>query len=112
MPKRPTSAQEMGAVIRAAREAGMGVKLTGAGSLPLTRFAAGKTVQEISTLRMNKVIEHAITDMTVIVQAGITLEGLQRQLAWQNQWLPVDPPSYRGRAPGMRTIGGLIATNS
>jgi FAD/FMN-containing dehydrogenase len=61
---------------------------------------------------MNKVIEHAITDMTVIVQAGMTLEGLQRQLAWQNQWLPVDPPSYRGKAPGMRTIGGLIATNS
>lgn len=63
---------------------------------------------------MNKVLEHAAGDMTVIVQAGISLEALQRELAWRNQWLPVDPPviARDGRAPGQRTIGGLIASNS
>jgi FAD/FMN-containing dehydrogenase len=61
---------------------------------------------------MHKVLEHAVSDMTVIVQAGISLEALQRHLAWQNQWLPVDPPAYRGRSPGNRTLGGLIASNS
>jgi len=61
---------------------------------------------------MNKILEHAPDDMTVIVQAGITLEALQQQLAWRNQWLPVDPPSYRNIPPARRTLGGLIATNS
>ena len=65
---------------------------------------------------MNKVIEHAVGDMTVIVQAGISLEALQRTLAWHNQWLPVDPPIIaregRNASPGQRTIGGLIASNA
>jgi len=57
--------------------------------------------------------------MTVIVHAGITLDALQRELAWRNQWLPVDPPiiatatpGLPTRSPGSRTLAGLIASNS
>jgi glycolate oxidase FAD binding subunit len=114
MPKRATGTEELAEMVRAASAGGMQVRVTGSNSLPLVGFEAGHGggVQEISTLRMNKVIEHAVGDMTVIVQAGISLEALQRQLAWQNQWLPVDPPNAGRGAPGQRTIGGLIATNS
>jgi glycolate oxidase FAD binding subunit len=117
MPRRPTSSEELAQQIRTARETGTRVRISGSAGMPITRFDAespGRAVQTISTLRLNKVIEHAISDMTVIVQAGITLEALQRHLAWQNQWLPVDPPviGSSGRAPGQRTIGGVIATNS
>jgi glycolate oxidase FAD binding subunit len=82
--------------------------------MPLTRFGEGdaREVEVVSTARMNKVVEHAVGDMTVVVQAGISLEALQRALAWQNQWLPVDPPVIGARMPGQRTIGGMIATNS
>jgi FAD/FMN-containing dehydrogenase len=112
LPKRPTTTAEFADLIRNACAAGNSIRFAGSDALPLTRFPAGRSVQTFSTLRLNKVIEHAVADMTVIVQAGISLEALQRHLAWQNQWLPVDPPSYRGRSPGDRTLGGLIASNS
>ena len=112
MPQRPTTTAELAEKIRAAGAGGMQVRVAGSNSLPVAGFEAGRQVQEISTLRMNKVIEHAVEDMTVIVQAGISLEALQRQLAWQNQWLPIDPPNAGRGTPGQRTVGGLLATNS
>jgi glycolate oxidase FAD binding subunit len=115
LPKRPTTALELARLVREAAAAGTQVRVAGSDSQPLVRFDESRPVQVVSTLRMNKVVEHAVADMTVVVQAGITLEALQRHLAWQNQWLPVDPPAYRdapGVGPGQRTIGGLIATNS
>jgi glycolate oxidase FAD binding subunit len=112
MPQRPTTTAELAEKIRAAGTARMQVRITGSNSLPIAGFETGRDIQEISTLRMNKVLEHAVGDMTVIVQAGISLEALQRQLAWQNQWLPIDPPNAGRGTPGQRTVGGLIATNS
>jgi glycolate oxidase FAD binding subunit len=115
LPKRPTTGAELARVVGEAAGAGVQVRVAGSDSLPLIRMEESRPVQTVSTLRMNKVIEHAVSDMTVIVQAGMSLEALQRHLAWQNQWLPVDPPAYRGGpggGPGQRTIGGLIATNS
>ncbi|MBK7999404.1 MAG: FAD-binding oxidoreductase [Verrucomicrobia bacterium] len=41
---------------------------------------------------MCRVLEHAPEDMTVTVEAGITLAALQQQLAPRRQWLPIDPP--------------------
>lgn len=39
-----------------------------------------------------RVLEHTPEDMTVTVEAGITLTALQQQLALRRQWLPMDPP--------------------
>jgi glycolate oxidase FAD binding subunit len=118
LPLRPASSADLAARISAlasgdtARESPQ-VRITGAaGSGVSLKFDAARPVVDISTLRMNKVLEQSPKDMTVTVQAGITLEALQRHLAWQDQWLPVDPPAAAGRLPGQRTIGGLIATNS
>ncbi|HUO08267.1 MAG TPA: FAD-binding oxidoreductase [Phycisphaerae bacterium] len=115
LPKRPATTDDLVAAIRAAAESNTQLRLTGSNSLPLTRFDPARPVQEISTLRLNKVLDHAIADMTITVQAGISLDALQRHLAWHNQWLPVDPPiiaAQPGRQPNQRTLGGLIATNS
>ncbi|MSQ46806.1 MAG: FAD-binding oxidoreductase [Deltaproteobacteria bacterium] len=56
--------------------------------------------------RMNRVLDYQPTDMTVSVEAGIPLAGLQQVLEEQNQWLPIDPPW-----PERVTVGGLIAMN-
>jgi FAD/FMN-containing dehydrogenase len=114
MPMRPRSVEELEGMVREAVRAGEQVRVTGSGSLPLSRFEEGRPVREVSTLRLNKIVEHAVADMTVTVGAGITLEALQRELAWRNQWLPVDAPAIceGPRRPGVRTIGGMIATNS
>ena len=115
LPKRPSTTDEFAGAIAAAWQAGVHNRITGSNSLPVVRFDAARPVQDISTLRLNKVLDHAIPDMTITVHAGITLEALQRHLAWHNQWLPIDPPiiaTAPGRMPNQRTIGGLIASNS
>ena len=50
-------------------------------------------------------IDHAVDDLTITVEAGLPLNTLQELLAEQGQWLPVDWP--RGGCAG--SIGGLVA---
>jgi glycolate oxidase FAD binding subunit len=52
------------------------------------------------------VIDYPARDMTITVQPGITLAGLQALLATENQRLPIDVPQAE-RA----TLGGVLAAN-
>ncbi|MDJ0729909.1 MAG: FAD-binding oxidoreductase [Crocosphaera sp.] len=59
----------------------------------------------ISTQTLNQVIDHAVSDLTITVEAGIKLTELQAILQPHNQFLPIDP-AY----PDNATIGGILAT--
>ena len=54
----------------------------------------------------SKILEHTPEDMTVTVEAGMTLAALQTELGRHRQWLPLDPPHAHSL-----TIGGLINAN-
>jgi glycolate oxidase FAD binding subunit len=56
---------------------------------------------------LDQVIDYPARDMTITVQAGITLARLQEVLAGESQRLPVDVP----RA-AEATVGGAVATNT
>lgn len=58
----------------------------------------------LSLRRHNRVLEHAVGDFTVQVEAGLLLHTLQQALAEQGQWLPIDPP-----LAGDSSIGGVVA---
>ena len=60
----------------------------------------------IGTERLDNLNFHEPLDMVAQVQAGMTLESLQAQLARHGQTLPVESP-IAGRA----TIGGILASN-
>jgi glycolate dehydrogenase FAD-binding subunit len=60
---------------------------------------------ELHTTGLDRVIEHSPADMVVSVEAGITLEAVQAELARSGQFLPIDPFNSPGH-----TIGGLLAT--
>jgi len=60
----------------------------------------------LSLQRLNRVVDYQPTDMTVTVEAGMSLARLQAILGENGQWLPLDPP-----CPERVTIGGLIAAN-
>jgi len=74
-----------------------------------TKLSWGRTPSHVdvvlSTAQLTRDVVHRYGDLTVTVPAGITLSDLNRQLASQGQWLPLDSP-FDGA-----TIGGLIATN-
>ena len=59
----------------------------------------------VSTKRINKLIDHAVGDLTVTVQAGMKFCELQSILATANQFLALDPA-----VPQDATIGGIVAT--
>ncbi len=61
----------------------------------------------LSMTALNRAIEHAFDDLTVTVEAGMTLCKLNRRLAEKRQWLPIDPPEAE-----KATIGGIVATNA
>ncbi|MEM9510720.1 MAG: FAD-binding oxidoreductase [Cyanobacteria bacterium P01_E01_bin.35] len=68
----------------------------------------GKITQDIqlviSLSQCDRLIEHAVGDLTVTVEAGMKLADLQAILQQHNQFLPLDP-----RNPDA-TLGGIVAT--
>lgn len=59
----------------------------------------------ISTKRINKLIEHAVGDLTITVEAGIKFCEIQAILAQYRQTLAIDPAF-----PADATIGGIVST--
>ena len=59
----------------------------------------------VSTQKCDRIIDHAVGDLTVTVEAGVKLADLQATLGAANQFLPIDP-IY----PQEATIGGIVAT--
>ena len=62
--------------------------------------------QALCTRGLDGVIDYQPTDMTVRVQAGLSIATLQAALGESGQWLPLDPP-----LPERATVGGTIAAN-
>jgi glycolate oxidase FAD binding subunit len=56
---------------------------------------------------LDRIIDYPARDMTITVQAGITLADLQQTLAAENQRLPIDVPH-----PETATLGGALAANA
>ena len=59
----------------------------------------------LSTAGINRVVDYPARDMTITVEAGVTMATLAATLATEAQRLPVDAPQA-DRA----TLGGLVAT--
>lgn len=60
----------------------------------------------LSLARLNRVVDYPADDLTITVQAGLTVAELARRLARRGQRLPVDVP-MADRA----TVGGTVAVN-
>ncbi|NMG22694.1 FAD-binding oxidoreductase [Brasilonema bromeliae] len=59
----------------------------------------------VSTERLNQLIEHAVGDLTVTVEAGMKFSRLQEMLVNSRQFLALDPITQ-----DTATIGGIVAT--
>jgi glycolate oxidase FAD binding subunit len=55
---------------------------------------------------MCKVVDHPTRDLTITVEAGMTMAALTRVLADQRQRLPIDVP-----CADRATVGGIVSTN-
>ncbi|HEX2233944.1 MAG TPA: FAD-binding oxidoreductase [Thermoleophilaceae bacterium] len=96
-----SSREELAAALR---DAGGPVRFRGGGT-KLHWGATGRPATELSTARLDRVVEHNAGDLTAVLEAGVPLERAQATFAEADQMLALDPPD-----PGGATIGGLVAT--
>ncbi len=61
----------------------------------------------VSLARLNRITTYNPAELTIHVEAGVTLDQIQSALAANNQTLPLDP--WNG---GSATIGGIAAANA
>jgi glycolate oxidase FAD binding subunit len=102
----PTDRELLGDMLRWANEERRPVTIRGSGT-KLMRHNASKRVDIVlSTARLTEGLDHVPGDLTVSTPAGARLADVNRLLARERQWLPLDP-----RLTDEATIGGIVATN-
>ncbi|MBD0345804.1 MAG: FAD-binding oxidoreductase, partial [Coleofasciculus sp. Co-bin14] len=101
----PSTAEELAKVITHAYSNSWSILPCGSGS-KLGWGGMGKNVDlVVSTERLNRIIDHAVGDLTITVEAGVKYAELQEILSKSGQFLPLDP-AY----PQDATLGGIVAT--
>ncbi len=102
---RPATAEELAAVLAEASRLeavvipwGGGTAMT-LGNLPLAYDLA------VEACSLDRVIEYEPADLTITVEAGITLAKLQEVLGQNRQFFPLDPPGGQ-----QATLGGALAS--
>jgi glycolate oxidase FAD binding subunit len=101
----PHSQAELAAVIAIANKHQWRVLPCGRGSKINWGGLAKNIDIVVSTEHINQLIEHAVGDLTVTVEAGMQFAHLQDILAKSGQTLALDPSE-----PESATIGGIVAT--
>ncbi|HSQ00396.1 MAG TPA: FAD-binding oxidoreductase [Candidatus Dormibacteraeota bacterium] len=102
----PTDVDQVVAAVGAAARHQLAVLPAGNGTHLGIGWPPASPAAALSTRRLARILAHDAGDMTVRVQAGVTIEALNAALAAAGQWLPLDPP----RAQAM-TVGGMIAAD-
>ena len=102
----PGSVEDGAAAVRAASEAGLALCPVGGGSKIGWGGPPERLDVVLSTVRLDRVLEHAAGDLVVRAQAGVRLDDLQRELASAGQTLALDP------AEPDATLGGIVAAGA
>jgi glycolate oxidase FAD binding subunit len=104
--ERPASAAELGDVVRRCAADDTAVYAVGGGTMLDYGMPPARPGVALSTANLDQVIDFPARDMTITVQAGITIAKLQEITKAEGLWLPIDVPE-----PDRATLGGAIACN-
>ncbi len=103
---RPQSVAEIGDIIRRAAAEGQAIYPMGGRTLLHIGSPPARPGIAVDLRGLAQVLDYPARDMTITVQAGITLAQLQAILAAENQRLPIDVPHAE-----QATLGGVLAVN-
>ena len=102
----PADEAAVAEVVREAWKAGTPVYPIGGGTNLRYGPRPTKPGLDLSLARLSGVIDYPARDLTITVEAGITIGELARRLASGRQRLPVDVPHAK-----QATVGGVVATS-
>jgi glycolate oxidase FAD binding subunit len=103
---KPTSVEQVAAILRVANEERAVLVPTGNGSALHLGNLPSQVDALLSLRGLGGTVDFEPKDLTVVAQAGRMLATLQDELGRAGQFLALDPPNHR-RA----TLGGIVATN-
>lgn len=103
----PADAAAVAEAVRSAGGQGRAVYPVGGGTQADQAAKPVRLGVEISLRGLNRVLDHAADDMTITVEAGVTMAALSERLAAKQQRLPVDVAK-----PERTTVGGAVAMNA
>ena len=104
---RPATLEQVSGVLALAWDAGLAVVPHGSGAAQELGVPPTKVDVVLDLRDLDRVVEYNPDDLTITVQAGVTLGTLESWLAARRQFLPLDPPGARAR-----TLGGIAATGA
>lgn len=104
---RPQSAEQAAAVLRVCEEAGAAVIPWGGGTAMALGYPPARADVVLLTERLDAVVDHDPSNLTVTVGAGIALGRLQEVLGAHGQWLPLEPPLAERATAGGAVASGL-----
>jgi glycolate oxidase FAD binding subunit len=102
----PQTAAEAAASLGEAAAGGRRVRFRGGGTKAGWGNPTPPPDVELSTERLDAIVEHNEGDLTAILQAGVPLARAQEAFRGAGQMLALDPPDGDGAA----TVGGIVAT--
>ncbi|MHB2016987.1 MAG: FAD-binding oxidoreductase [Candidatus Xenobia bacterium] len=103
----PGSPVEIARLVQRAAEEKLAVVPWGGGTHQGLGYALTGYDVALSTARLNRLVAHEPYDLTVTVEAGMTLAELDSVLAKHGQRLPCEVPH-----PERATVGGMLASNA
>lgn len=101
----PANAEELAAALRACDAAGEAVVIVGGGTLQSLGHAPSRYDVALRTAALTRVLEYEHRDLTIAVEAGLTVATLERTLAKRGQFVPLDAPGA-----ARSTVGGVLAS--
>ena len=104
---RPVEVEQLCETVREQVAAGQAIYPRGGGTAMEYGGIPRRPGVAVDTRSLDRLIDYPAADMTITVQAGMTLSALRAILVEQHQRLLVDAPD-----PDRATLGGIYATNT
>jgi glycolate oxidase FAD binding subunit len=102
----PREPEQVAAAIRTCAEADATLIPWGGGTAMALGNPPRRAEVILSTVRLNRLIDHDHANLTVTAGSGLVLSALQTALLSHTQFVAIDPPY-----PDRSTIGGIVAAN-
>jgi len=101
----PASVDELAGILRDRNGRGEAVVIVGGGTLQGLGHAPRRYDTALRTTALNRVIEYEHRDLTIAVEAGMTVAAFDATLAERGQFVPLDAPQAH-----RSTVGGVLAS--
>ncbi len=101
----PANAAELAEILRGCDDAGEAAVLFGGNSLQAFGNAPLRYDAAIDLRGLDRILEHEPRDLTISLEAGVTITALDAALLSHGQFIPLDAPR-----PSRSTVGGTLAS--